>query len=306
MMNDEHQQCCCLSVHHQSISDPKSKPHHRRICITVRVMPLAARCASLAITKTARDCCSNPRTPTTDGAERRSCPGLCRDTLLQAAHSTTDYMNIDTGVEDSSLYRAVTAGLVAKLSVQDLERRRRVTYMSWKRWEIGITDELFTSTTIPLGLYSKAISQRAILVQACCSVPGSAAKMAEDRKFIIYNGKAYTSTHPVSSKQVWWRRGDRAICLFPLRWNIWQGHIRCTCLGVLEVIGRVCCGARGDAIALWAAVLPPPPPPPPPPTMQVSLWMHQRIVGRTAYPPGFMSLLVSPRRFVCVSTVQYS
>ena len=37
------------------------------------------------------------------------------DTLLQAAHRTTDYMYIDTGVENSSLYRAATAGLVAKL-----------------------------------------------------------------------------------------------------------------------------------------------------------------------------------------------
>ena len=30
------------------------------------------------------------------------------DTLLQAAHRTTDYMYIDTGVENSSLYRAAT------------------------------------------------------------------------------------------------------------------------------------------------------------------------------------------------------
>ena len=37
------------------------------------------------------------------------------NTLLQAAHRTTDYMYIDTGVENSSLYRAATAGLVAKL-----------------------------------------------------------------------------------------------------------------------------------------------------------------------------------------------
>ena len=56
------------------------------------------------------------------------------DTLLQAAHRTTDYMYImyiitssaqdnrlyhymyiDTGVENSSLYRAATAGLEAKL-----------------------------------------------------------------------------------------------------------------------------------------------------------------------------------------------
>ena len=37
------------------------------------------------------------------------------DTLLQAAHRTTDYMYIDTGVENSSLYRAATAGLAAKL-----------------------------------------------------------------------------------------------------------------------------------------------------------------------------------------------
>ena len=37
------------------------------------------------------------------------------DTLLQAAHRTTDYMYIDTGEENSSLYRAATAGLEAKL-----------------------------------------------------------------------------------------------------------------------------------------------------------------------------------------------
>ena len=37
------------------------------------------------------------------------------DILLQAAHRTTDYMYIDTGVENSSLYRAATAGLEAKL-----------------------------------------------------------------------------------------------------------------------------------------------------------------------------------------------
>ena len=30
------------------------------------------------------------------------------DNLLQAAHRTTDYMYIDTGVENSSLYRAAT------------------------------------------------------------------------------------------------------------------------------------------------------------------------------------------------------
>ena len=30
------------------------------------------------------------------------------DILLQAAHRTTDYMYIDTGVENSSLYRAAT------------------------------------------------------------------------------------------------------------------------------------------------------------------------------------------------------
>ena len=40
---------------------------------------------------------------------------LDTDTLLQAAHRTTDYMYIDTGVENSSLYRAATAGLAAKL-----------------------------------------------------------------------------------------------------------------------------------------------------------------------------------------------
>ena len=36
---------------------------------------------------------------------------------IQAAHRTTDYMYKDTGVENSSLYRAATAGLVAKLSL---------------------------------------------------------------------------------------------------------------------------------------------------------------------------------------------
>ena len=40
---------------------------------------------------------------------------LWNTVLLQAAHRTTDYMYIDTGVENSSLYRAATAGLAAKL-----------------------------------------------------------------------------------------------------------------------------------------------------------------------------------------------
>ena len=48
-------------------------------------------------------------------AYRCTSAGVAKVILLQAAHRTTDYMYIDTGVENSSLYRATTAGLVAKL-----------------------------------------------------------------------------------------------------------------------------------------------------------------------------------------------
>ena len=47
--------------------------------------------------------------------DRRNVLDVLLDNLLQAAHRTTDYMYIDTGVENSSLYRAATAGPEAKL-----------------------------------------------------------------------------------------------------------------------------------------------------------------------------------------------
>ena len=60
--------------------------------------------------------CASPNPPNTDN-------------LLQAAHRTTDYMYIDTGVENSSLYRAATAGLEANTDNLLQAAHRTTDYM---------------------------------------------------------------------------------------------------------------------------------------------------------------------------------
>ena len=71
---------------------------------------------------------------------------------------------------------------------------------------------------------------RNVTLAQTCSIPGYAAKMAEDRKF--YNDKK--SSHPVSSKY------GGTMCLSPLRWRK-GAHWACPCLGSPEAVGGVCC-----------------------------------------------------------------
>ena len=75
---------------------------------------------------------------------------------------------------------------------------------------------------------------RNVTLAQTCSIPGYAAKMAEDRKF--YNDKK--SSHPVSSKY-----GGDHVLECPLRDGGWW-HIGCSCLGApAEAFGGVCCVA---------------------------------------------------------------
>ena len=74
---------------------------------------------------------------------------------------------------------------------------------------------------------------RNVTLAETCSIPGYAAKMAEDRKF--YNDKK--SSHPVSSKY-----GAGGSCVCPLSDGGWW-HIGCSCLGAPGAVGGVCCVA---------------------------------------------------------------